>query len=136
LPGCVLLGLVPKLMPPGVALALPMALVAAGGGLLAWDVTAAHGWVGMVLLALAWAMPRRAQNRPSGGALLQGRWKWVSQIGPVSLVAVGVWSPTLGPQALEMAYGAMAAFAGAALLNSVWGPMGGASAPLVSHRSQ
>lgn len=136
LPGCVRLGLVPKQMPPGVVRALPLALVVAGGGLLALDVTAAHGWVGMVLLALAWAMPRRAHDRPAGGPLIQGRWKWVSQIGPVSLVAAGVWSPTLGPQALEMAYGAMAAFAGAALLRLVWGPMGEAPAPLLSHRSR
>lgn len=111
LPGLVRLDFIPRQMPPTVARLLPLALVMAGGWLLWMALSPANGLVGMLLLALAWALPDpdgSATHRPLIGAAL----RWAPLGGPVLLMAVGVLSPTWGPQALALAYGGLAALAG------------------------
>jgi hypothetical protein len=115
LPGLVRLDLIPRHLPPLASRALPLLLVLAGALLLVAGQQLAHGLVGMLLLALAWALPTRSattfKNHHSGRAL-----RWAPGGGPLLLVAVGLWSPTLGPQALTLAYGALGALAGITLL--------------------
>ena len=69
-----------------------------------------HGLTGMALLVLACAMPR--QNG-------QGVWA-MALLGPALLLAVGIWSPLLGPQALQRGYGLLACVALASLLHQGW----------------
>jgi len=115
LPGLVRLDFIPRQMPPTVARLLPLALVMVGGSLLGMALSLANGLVGMLLLGLAWALPSTdgsATQRPLIGAAL----RWAPLGGPVLLVAVGVLSPTWGPQALALAYGGLAALAGLLVL--------------------
>jgi hypothetical protein len=110
LPGLVRLDAIPRQLPPLVSRALPLTLVLVGALLLCAGQQLAHGLVGMLLLALAWALP--VPSTPVARPLLRR----APLGGPLLLVAVGVWSPSLGPQALALAYGALAALAGITLL--------------------
>jgi hypothetical protein len=115
LPGLVRLDLIPRQLPPLASRALPVMLVLAGALLLYVGEQLAHGLVGMLLLALAWSLPMqpaavamRPESRPVS--------RWAPLGGPLLLVIVGAWSPSMGPQALALAYGALGALAGITLL--------------------
>ncbi|AOW12827.1 hypothetical protein LPB72_17695 [Hydrogenophaga crassostreae] len=116
LPGLVRLELVPHQLPPMARRALPLALVLAGGLLLWMEQTPANGMVGMVLLALAWALPVPAHAPVQTGLVRQQAVRWAPLGGPALLITVGAWSPTMGPQALALAYGGLSALAGLTLL--------------------
>jgi hypothetical protein len=119
LPALVRMAWLPTDLPPAVNRCLPLALVATGGALLWAGSEIANGVVGMLLLALAWAMPSRAAKAPLGD-YTSDAWLWAAFAGPLLLVAIGQWSPVLGPQALGWAYGAIGALAGALLVSEVW----------------
>jgi hypothetical protein len=115
LPGLVRLDLIPQHLPPLASRALPLLLVLAGALLLVAGQQLAHGLVGMLLLALAWALP----TRPATATKTHRPWsalRWAPPSGPLLLITAGHWSPTLGPQALTLAYGALGALAGITLL--------------------
>ncbi|MDP3344221.1 MAG: hypothetical protein Q8S96_07165 [Hydrogenophaga sp.] len=97
-------------LPPWAAQAGPLALVLAGSLVLQLGNGVAHGATGMALLALAWAL-----QGPQGHALRTAR-RWSALAGPALLLAVGWYSPTLGPQVLQAAYGLLGAGAFLALL--------------------
>ena len=110
LPGLVRLDAIPRQLPPLVSRALPLTLVLMGALLLYAGQQPAHGLVGMLLLALAWALP--VPTNPIATPML----RWAPLGGPLLLLAVGVWSPSLGPQALALAYGGLSALAGLTLM--------------------
>jgi hypothetical protein len=116
LPGLVRLDLIPRHLPPLASRALPLALVLAGGLLLWMEQTLANGMVGMVLLALAWALPVHAHALIQKGLIRQQALRWAPPGGPALLIIVGAWSPSMGPQALALAYGGLSALAGITLL--------------------
>lgn len=116
LPGLVRLDLIPRQLPPMARQALPLALVLAGGLLLWMEQTLANGMVGMVLLALAWALPVHAHAPIQKGLIRQQALRWAPLGGPALLIIVGAWSPSMGPQALALAYGGLSALAGITLL--------------------
>ena len=119
LPALVRMAWLPTYLPPSVNRCLPLALVATGGALLWAGSEIANGVVGMLLLALAWAMPSRSAKAPLGD-YTSNAWLWAAPAGPLLLLAVGQWSPVLGPQALGWAYGAIGALAGALLVREAW----------------
>lgn len=119
LPAMVRLDLIPKQMPPWATRVLPLAMLVAGGSLLSFSLAPAYGLVGMLLLALAWALPRGSHMEPAGFG--PAAWRWLPLAGPALLVAVGVWSPTQGPQAMALVYGAIAVMAFGVLLRSAMG---------------
>ena len=105
----------PRHLPPTASRLLPLISVAAGAALLWAGQTVAHAAVGMLLLALAWALP----NPPGQQATTvpQAGWpQWTPLLGPALLLAVGHWSPSSGPEALAWVYGALAAGAITSLL--------------------
>lgn len=93
--------LIPPHLPTAAARRLPLVLLCTGSATLIAGTQAAHGLAGMVLLALAWAMHtgRYYRAAPYRSALM-----WT---GPALLLAVGLTSPTQGPQSLQWAYGAL-----------------------------
>lgn len=97
-------------LPPWAAQAGPLTLVLAGSLVLQLGNGWAHGATGMALLALAWAL-QAPQHQASHTAR-----RWSALAGPALLLAVGWWSPTLGPQVLQAAYGLLGAGAFLALL--------------------
>jgi hypothetical protein len=108
----------PRHLPPTAGHLMPLIGVAAGAGLLWAGQTLAHGIVGMLLLALAWALPN--PPLPQATTTPQSRWpQWTPLLGPVLLLAVGQWSPSSGPQVLTWAYGALGAWAAASLLRGM-----------------
>ncbi len=117
LPALTRLDLIPRRLPPTVAHRLPLALVCAGGSVLLAGTQAAHGLVGMVLLALAWSVHagRHGAATPS-----PSRWRGAALGGPALLLAVGWLAPTQGPQALQAAYGLLGALALLTLLTAGW----------------
>ena len=109
---------VPVRLPPVAQRCLPLAGVAAGGGLLWAGETLAHGVVGMLLLALAWTLPNPRQT--SGAIPASASWsRGTPLLGPGMLLAAGHWSPVSGPGAMAWVYGALAAWAVAALVREV-----------------
>jgi hypothetical protein len=100
----------PAQRPPWAAQALPLALVLGGSLVLQLGNGWAHGATGMALLALAWAL-----QAPQHPAFHTAR-RWGALAGPALLLAVGWWSPTLGPQVLQAAYGLLGVGAFLALL--------------------
>ncbi len=115
LPGLVRLDFIPRQVSPLASRALPQMLVLLGALLLVSGQQLAHGLVGMLLLALAWALPAL----PAALTSQTERWpvsRWAPLSGPPLLVAVGVWSPYMGPQALALAYGMLGALALVTLL--------------------
>jgi hypothetical protein len=84
----------------------PTALLATGALLMAWPGSSAWRSAGMLLLVLAWSLAahRSASARPGAVSLPAG-------LGPVLLLAVGLASPSLGPQSLQWAYGALGVLA-------------------------
>ena len=84
----------------------PTTLLAAGALLMAWPGSSAWRSAGMLLLVLAWSLAahRSASARPGAVSLPAG-------LGPVLLLAVGLASPSLGPQSLQWAYGALGVLA-------------------------
>lgn len=108
----------PRHLPPTAGHLLPLIGVATGAGFLWAGQTLAHGIVGMLLLALAWALPN--PSRPQTTTTPQARRpQWTPLIGPALLLAVGQWSPSSGPQVLAWAYGALGAWAAASLLRGM-----------------
>lgn len=97
-------------LPPWAAQAGPLALVLAGSLVLQLGNGVVHGVTGMGLLALAWAL-----QGPQGHAPHTAR-HWAALAGPALLLTVGWYSPTLGPQVLQAAYGLLGAGAFLALL--------------------
>jgi hypothetical protein len=97
-------------LPPWTAQAGPLTLVLAGSLVLQLGNGVVHGATGMGLLALAWAL-----QGPQGNAPHTAR-HWAALVGPALLLAVGWWSPTLGPQVLQAVYGLLGAGAFLALL--------------------
>lgn len=110
--------------------ALPLALLALGGGCALLSGTAGGAMLGMALQVLAWALcPRAADPRPQNGTAQAARlWRAASQAsvgalalgGPLLLLLVGWLSPTAGPAALHGAQALLGALALAALLPSLW----------------
>lgn len=78
-----------------------------------------HNLTGMALLALACALSARAGHAGGAGWHASAA-RATAFLGPVLLIAIGVWSPLLGPQALQQAYGLLAALALAALVQHAW----------------
>jgi hypothetical protein len=112
LPALIRIDWLPRHLPALVNRLLPLVLVAVGGALLWAGPALANGMVGMLLLALAWALPARSpQNAHHCPAHSMGQ--WAALAGPMLLLAIGQWSPSLGPQALSWAYGALGAMASA-----------------------
>ncbi len=122
LPALTRLDLLPRQLPPAVAHTLPLALLLGGTLVLLWGNGLAEGVTGMGLLALAWAL--------HGGRFVQpnlptpSRPGWMQHAaalsGPALLVAMGWYSPMLGPQALQTAYGLLGAAAFVALLSAAY----------------
>lgn len=120
LPALTRLDLLPRQLPRAAAHALPLALVLGGSLVLLWGNDLAHGITGMGLLALAWALhgERFATTAPHKQAPRHRLVRWgFALCGPALLLAVGWWSPTLGPQALQTAYGLLGACALVALVS-------------------
>lgn len=82
-----------------------------------------HNLIGMALLAQACALSARAAQA-GGVGWHAGAARAAAFLGPVLLIAIGVWSPLLGPQALQQAYGLLAALALAALMQHAWRVLG------------
>lgn len=120
LPALTRLDLLPRQVPHAVAHALPLALVLGGSLVLLWGPGLAHGITGMGLLALAWALhgERFVQPDPPTRTRHGLAQHSAALSGPALLLAVGWWSPTLGPQALQGAYGLLGAAALVALLGA------------------
>lgn len=97
--------LIPRHLPTAATVRLPLVLLCVGSGVLIAGTQAKHDIAGMVLLALAWAVHtgRYHHAAPSWPALV-----WT---GPVLLLAVGLTSPTQGPQSLQWAYGVLGVLA-------------------------
>lgn len=117
MPGLTRLDWIPLTLTPLAKQVLPLALLALGALVLLTGEGTAHGVTGMVLMALAWALQgdRQAAGHPRASACALG--------GPALLLAVGLWSPALGPQALLLAYGLLGLFslvALVALLAQAW----------------
>jgi hypothetical protein len=110
LPALASLFRLPPQRPPWAAQALPLALVLGGSLVLQLGNGWAHGATGMALLALAWAL--QAPQHPASHTAR----RWGALAGPALLLAVGWWSPTLGPQVLQAAYGLLGVGAFLALL--------------------
>lgn len=107
----------PPQWPQWAAQALPLTLVLAGSIVLQLGKGVAHGATGMALLALAWALACALPGAPSHAGLVPRTARHCAALaGPALLLAVGWWSPTLGPQALQAAYGLLGAGALLALL--------------------
>ena len=119
LPALIRMDWLPRHLPPLANRLLPLLLVAAGGSLLFAGQTLAHGLVGMFLLALAWALPARSPT-PVHPPTARAAARWVPLAGPLGLLAIGHASPSLGPQVLAWAYGALALAAGAHAALSIW----------------
>ena len=115
LPGLVRLDLIPRQLPPLASRALPLMLVLVGVLLMVTGQQLAHGLVGMLLLALAWALPMQPAAMVKNSQTLRAL-RWVPLGGPLLLVIVGTRSPSMGPQALTLAYGGLGALAGITLL--------------------
>lgn len=119
LPGLVRMDLIPRQLPPLASRALPLVLVSVGALLLYAAQLLAQGLVGMLLLALAWALTLQpAATLKTAQPLRTQHWAhlWAPLGGPLLLVIVGAWSPSMGPQALALAYGGLGALAGITLL--------------------
>ncbi|WP_439113684.1 hypothetical protein [Hydrogenophaga sp.] len=122
LPGLARLRALPRQRPPAAAQTLPLSLVLLGTVVLLWGNGPAHGFTGMGLLALAWALrggrftATTPTHPPSCSASALAR-HCAPLGGPALLLAVGWFSPTLGPQALQAAYGLLGACALVALLH-------------------
>lgn len=115
MPALVRLSALPNAMPPLAHQLVPLMLVALGGGLLWSGQALANGLVGMLLLALAWALPSRmARSTPNSVGI------WTTLAGPLLLLAIGHWSTPLGPAALAWAYGALGTVAGALVMQTLW----------------
>jgi hypothetical protein len=115
MPALVRLDGLPRHLPPTANRLLPLIGVAAGSGLLWAGQTLAHGVVGMLLLAMAWALP--TPSRQPATAAPPAEWlQWAPLLGPALLFAVGHWSPSSGPEALAWVYGVLAAWAATWLL--------------------
>jgi len=110
LPALASLFRLPPQRPPWAAQAWPLALVLGGSLVLQLGNGWAHGATGMALLALAWALQGPRQNACNAAR------RWCALAGPALLLAVGWYSPTLGPQVLQAAYGLLGAGALLALL--------------------
>lgn len=108
-----------RALPPRAAQAVPLALVVSGSLVLLAGDGPVHGFVGMGLLALAWAL-QGGQHAVQASAPASTSWRWAALGGPVLLLATGLGSTTLGPQALAQAYGLLGALALAALLRLAW----------------
>ena len=98
---------------------------------------AAHGVVGMALLALAWSVHAGRQRheawttQPAGATVLV-----LSALsGPALLLAVGWLSPTSGPWAQQLAYGLIGGTALLALIFTGWRTALPGSHPLPFARS-
>ncbi|MDP2442171.1 MAG: hypothetical protein U1D36_18455 [Hydrogenophaga sp.] len=111
--------LVPRVLPPRAAQAVPLALILLGSLVLLMGDRPAHGIAGMGLLALAWALHGGRHAMHPARTVSASR-RWAALGGPLLLLAVGVGSPTLGPQALTQAHGLLGALAFAALLRLAW----------------
>ena len=122
LPGLIRLDLLPRQLPPMANQLLPLAMVMAGCGLLWSEQRLAHGLTGMVLLAVAWALPARPTNTRSPSAAqtapASGQW-WSSLMGPLLLLAIGAASPLWGPHALANAYAGLGLLAGFTLVRRI-----------------
>lgn len=139
LPGLVRRDFIPRHLPPLAGRVLPLVLVATGGGLVWAGPSLANGLVGMGLLALAWALPSRHESGTAPGRWAKLAFNWAPLGGPVLLLAVGVWSPTVGPLAMAMAYGGLGALAGLTLLGMAvfrWAQGNAQSEPQVSSSHQ
>ena len=121
LPALTRLDLVPSHLPAPWAERLPLALLALGAGVLLAGTGAAHGLVGMGLLALAWSVHagRHRPNTASASPLAAAGW---TLCGPALLLAVGWLSPTTGPGAQQLAYGLIGTAALLALAATGWRP--------------
>lgn len=97
--------LIPRYLPTVAAARLPLVLLCVGSTVLIAGTQAAHGLAGMVLLALAWAMHTGRHRRAASC------WPTLVWTGPVLLLAVGLTSPTHGPQSLQWAYGVLGVLA-------------------------
>lgn len=121
LPAFTRLDLVPSHLPTPWAERLPLAMLVMGTGVLLAGSDAAHGLVGMGLLALAWSVHagryRQDVSRPAPHAAVAVAW---ALGGPGLLWAVGWLSPTAGPAAQQLAYGFIGGAALLALLVSGW----------------
>lgn len=115
MPALVRLDGLPRHLPPTAHRLLPLIGVAGGAGLLWAGQTLAHGIVGMLLLALVWALPDPTRY-PTTAAPPAGWSQWAPLLGPALLLAVGHWSPSSGPEALAWVYGVLAAWAAAWLV--------------------
>ncbi|MGM9425684.1 hypothetical protein [Hydrogenophaga sp. MI9] len=92
-------------MPTGAAWQ-PPALLAAGALLMAWPGSTAWRLAGMVLLVLAWSLAAQGTAPARHGAI-----PLPAALGPLLLLAVGLASPTHGPESLQWAYGALGVLA-------------------------
>ena len=132
LAGLIPLGEMPRQLSPLTRRALPLVLVLVGALLMCAGQKPAHHLVGMLLLALAWAWPMQ----PAAFVGQTMHWpalRWAPLGGPLLLVTVGIWSPSLGPQALALAYGGLGALAGIVLLVTLAGRV---AQPFGSNRVQ
>jgi hypothetical protein len=91
---------------PWAAQAGPLTLMLAGSIVLQLGNGAAHGATGMGLLALAWALQGTPRSAVPAHHIAR---HWAALAGPALLLAVGWYSPTLGPQVLQAAYGLLGA---------------------------
>jgi hypothetical protein len=129
LPALVRLSWLPSALPSIASQLVPLLLVALGGGLLWAGQALANGLVGMLLLALAWAMPARSNPAAQGNAHL-----WATLAGPVLLLAIGHFSPLWGPAALTWAYGALGALAAIRMLHASWPKLVAMALPVLHPR--
>ena len=127
LPAFTRLTLVPRHIPALWADRLPLALVVLGAAVLLAGTGAAHGVVGMGLLALAWSVHAGRQRAEAWSAATVATTKSGAVVavvralsGPALLLAVGWLSPTSGPWAQQLAYGLIGAAAMLALVFSGW----------------
>lgn len=124
LPGLTRLQALAHQLPHGAAQVLPLTLVLLGAVGLLWGNGSVQGFASMGLLALASALhggrftahgtPQTAKQTTARPGLAH---RWAPMGGPALLLTVGWFSPTLGPQALQSAYGLLGACALAALLH-------------------
>ena len=115
LPALVRLSWLPRALPPMANRLVPLLMVALGGGMLWAGQALANGLVGMLLLALAWALPTASNHVTERNSGL-----WAALIGPALLLVIGHFSPLWGPAALTWAYGALGALAVARMLQLFW----------------
>jgi hypothetical protein len=106
LPALTRLELLPKRLPQHIALRLPLILVIAASAALLAGTQAIQGLLGMALLSLAWAMHAGRHSE-----VPRAHWYGAALCGPALLLLVGWFSPLLGPQALQWAYGLLGALA-------------------------